>query len=206
MPTLACETPMLRWQDMPMPDANAPVRLAVLSSVAPRHFWALVVFPPAWQRVRPGHYSVDEDFLLLQGDLTINGIPWHAHEHGFVPAHTLREQTESQRGCVACARFHGRPQWHAGRSALAPTGSVRHSPDWHSTAPTDLRGHGWAHPVFEHAGMAHGVVPHATVTAMRENGVPMDAFDLSASPGAHGAQPAQGTDARYFWARWPSLF
>ena len=52
MPALQCETPTLRWQDMPMPDANAPVRLARLNSLHKDHFWALVAFPPGWERVR----------------------------------------------------------------------------------------------------------------------------------------------------------
>ncbi|NBX55761.1 MAG: hypothetical protein EBT70_11965 [Betaproteobacteria bacterium] len=76
----------LHWQDMPMPDANAPLRLARLHSVTIDHFWALVEFPVGWQRLRAGHYSVDEDFLLLHGDLTINGLTWGHDTHGVVPA------------------------------------------------------------------------------------------------------------------------
>jgi hypothetical protein len=49
-----------------MPDATGPVRLAPLRP------WPAIIFGPwccsrpNWQRLRPGHYEVDEDFLLLQ--------------------------------------------------------------------------------------------------------------------------------------------
>ena len=65
-----------------MPDSTGPVRLAPLKSLANGHFWALVAFPADWQRLRPGHYEVDEDFLLLSGDLRINERQWRAREHG----------------------------------------------------------------------------------------------------------------------------
>ena len=204
MQTLQCETPTLRWQDMPMPDANAPVRLARLSSLQPDHFWALVAFPPGWERVRSGHYSVDEDFLLLQGDLSINGQRWHAQEHGFVPANTLREQTESIHGCVACARFHGRPQWHTGAAAMLPQGKLRFTPDWRASGPVDLQGHGSGHIVFEHGGMVHGVLPQATLEALRARGERLDALDLYRHLGTHDLAVAEGREAHFFWACWPS--
>ena len=204
MQTLPCETPTLRWQDMPMPDASAPVRLARLSCMQPDHFWALVAFPPGWQRVRSGHYSVDEDFLLLQGDLTINGVSWHAQEHGFVPAHTLREQTESIHGCVACARFHGRAQWHTGAAAMLPQSKVKHSPDWRSMGPVDLQGHGRGHPVFEHGGMVYGVLPQATVEALRARGERLDALDLNSHPESTDMVVSDNPAAHFYWACWPS--
>jgi hypothetical protein len=204
MAILCSENPPLRWQDMPMPDANAPVRLARLGSMQPDHFWALVAFPAGWQRERPGHYSVDEDFLLLQGDLTINGVGWQAQEHGFVPAHTLRIQTESQQGCGACARFHGRPQWHSGEAAQVPMDDIRHQPDWRSIAPMKVIGNEIAHMVFEHAGMAHGVMPQSTWLAMRESGVAIEAFDLSSGLESIDLATAQRTSLPFFWARWPS--
>jgi len=85
----------LTWREYAMPDASGAVQLARLPSLAPDHFWALVQFPPNWRRIRPGHYSVDEDFLLLHGDLTINDQLWRAREHGLVPAHAWRGQTHA---------------------------------------------------------------------------------------------------------------
>ena len=91
----------LTWREYAMPDASGAVQLARLPSLAADHFWALVQFPPNWRRIRPGHYSVDEDFLLLHGDLTINDQGWRAREHGFVPAHAWRGQTFSRHGCIS---------------------------------------------------------------------------------------------------------
>lgn len=189
-----------------MPDANAPVRLARLSSIKPDHFWALVAFPPGWQRVRSGHYSVDEDFLLLQGDLTINRVSWYAQEHGFVPANTLREQTESIQGCVACARFHGRPQWHTGSAAMMPQGKVRHSPDWRSTGQVDLRGNGLGHLVFEHGGMVCAVLPQATLETLRASGELFDALDLTSRPGSNNIILDERQEPHFIWACWPSQY
>jgi hypothetical protein len=204
MQTLQCEAPMIRWQAMSMPDANAPVRLARLISMKPDHFWAVVAFPPGWQRVRSGHYSVDEDFLLLQGDLTINRVSWHAQEHGFIPANTLREQTESIHGCVACARFHGRPQWHTGSAGMMPQGKVQHSPDWRSIGPVDLQGNGWGHLVLEHGGMVYAVLPQATLETLRASGELFDALDLTSRPGSNNIVVAEGQEPHFIWTFWPS--
>ena len=204
MQTLHCEPQTLRWQDMPMPDANGPVRLARLNSLTPAHFWALVVFPPGWQRLRAGHYSVDEDFLLLQGELTINGVQWCAQEHGFVPANTLRDQTQSLRGCVACARFYGRPQWHTGSAEMAPVASVRHSLAWSAIEPVDLHGHGRAHLVFEFDGASNGVLPQATLAALRARGVELDAFNLTTRLEAASLVGDVNTETNFYWAHWPS--
>lgn len=161
-----------------MPDANASVRLAQLPSLAPDHFRALVRFPPGWQRLRPGHYSVDEDFLVLEGDLHINALQWRAQEHGFVPAHALRERTFSRRGCLACARFHGRPRWHAGASGSAPMGELKHSRAWPELPLSDMHGLGLAHRVFAHAGLGHWVVPAQALPALRASGWRFDELDL----------------------------
>ena len=198
----------LHWQDAPMPDANAGVRLAPLHSWVPDHFWALVVFPAGWQRLRPGHYGVDEDFLVLQGDLAINEHRWEAQEHGFVPAQALRERTYSEQGCLACARFHGPPRWRAGSAGAAPLGGLRRRSAWSSTRAQDLHGHGVAHMVFEHQGLAHWVVPPSTLNALSQCGVRMDAFDLRTDTGTErlAADSHRSANAAWHWVCLPSQF
>jgi hypothetical protein len=177
---------------MAMPDATGPVRLAPLKTLASDHFWALVLFPAAWQRLRPGHYEVDEDFLLLSGDLAINEQQWRAREHGFVPAHTLRQRTFSERGCLACARFHGRPRWQAGPSRGKPASSICHRPSWQGLPATDFLGLGRAPRVFEHAGMSQWLLSPALRAALGSRTPPFDELDLSTVDAA--LEPA-------FWAR-----
>ena len=195
----------LTWREYAMPDASGAVQLARLPSLAADHFWALVQFPPNWRRIRPGHYSVDEDFLLLHGDLTINDQLWRAREHGFVPAHAWRGQTFSRHGCTACARFHGRPEWHAGPAAHAPTQASRHRPVWPTWPAVNLHGLGLAQVAFEQQGMTHGVLPSSTLTALQARGVAMDAFDLPTPRG--DAKPALADDvpSGFHWARWPRM-
>lgn len=187
----------LVWQDMPMPDATGPVRLAPLQTLASDHFCALVAFPAGWQRLRPGHYAVDEDFLLLSGDLCINERHWRAREHGFVPAHTLRERTFSERGCLACARFHGRPKWHAGASGWMPAAGLGHRPAWSELPTTDFLGLGRARHVFEHAGMSQWLLPPKLRDALHPLAPPFDELDL-------GAVDAALESA--YWVRLPSAF
>ena len=178
-----------------MPDATGPVRLAPLKSLASGHVWALVAFPADWQRLRPGHYEVDEDFLLLSGDLRINERQWHAREHGFVPAHTLRQRTLSERGCLACARFHGRPRWQAGPSHRQPAAEIGHRPSWQDLPRTDLMDLGRAPHVFEHAGMSQWLLSPALRAALGSRTPPFDELDLSMVDAA--LEPA-------FWVRLPS--
>lgn len=163
-----------------MPDATGPVRLAPLQTVTSDHFWAVVAFPAGWQRLRPGHYEVDEDFLVLSGDLSINEWHWRAREHGFVPAHTLRQRTVSERGCLACARFHGRPRWHAGPARGQPAAGLGRRPDWNALPTTDLLGLGRARCVFEHAGMSQWLMPLAVRDALRARTSPFDGLNLAA--------------------------
>lgn len=113
-----------------MPDANAGVRLAQLQAAGLHQFLAMVRFPQGWQRLRVGHYAVDEEFFVLEGDLHVNGLCWQRQQHGFVPAHTLRSDTHSEGGCTAYARFYGRPHWIRGRAARAPEGAIACTADW----------------------------------------------------------------------------
>ena len=125
----------LHWHEVPMPDANAGVRLAALQPAGADQFLAMVQFPPGWQRLRDGHYTVDEEFFVLSGDLRINSQRWCDQQHGFVPANTLRTETRSVGGCTAYARFHGRPRWIRGDAAHSPVHTTTHIADWRCIAP-----------------------------------------------------------------------
>ena len=95
----------------------------------------MVQFPPGWQRLQPGHYTVDEEFFLLSGDLHVNAMHWQSEQHGFVPADTLRYETRSDAGCTAYARFYGRPRWIRGSAARESVGPVIRIADWRRIAP-----------------------------------------------------------------------
>jgi hypothetical protein len=100
------------WQDMPMPDSSGPLRLLQMKSIFPEHFWALVEFPSGWRRLCAGHYSVDEDFLLLRGDLSLNHVVCKPFDFGYIAADCIREETHTLNGALVLARFYGRPRWY----------------------------------------------------------------------------------------------
>jgi hypothetical protein len=58
--------------------------------------------------------------------------------------------------------------------------------------------------VFEHAGMVYGVLPQVTLEALRASGGRFDALDLTRHPETHDLAVAEGREAHFFWASWPS--
>jgi len=98
-----------RWQSAPMPYGSGPVEVARLPAPGGK-FLAFVRFPAGWSRTVPVVYQAAEEFVILQGELRINGQCWGARTYGCVPAGLTRTLTESREGCLAWARFHGSPK------------------------------------------------------------------------------------------------
>ena len=98
-----------RWQSAPMPHGSGPVEVARLPAPG-GEFLAFVRFPAGWSRAVPVVYQATEEFVILQGELRINGQCWGARTYGCVPAGLTRTVTESLGGCLAWARFHGSPK------------------------------------------------------------------------------------------------
>ena len=74
-------------------------------------FWALVRFPAGWSRPATGHYRVDEDFWILEGELEMSGITYGPEQGALIPAGTPRSQSRSEAGALAVARFDGPAAW-----------------------------------------------------------------------------------------------
>lgn len=208
------QTPMslpsnLLWQDMPMPNGTGAVRLSLLQSVMPEHFWALVAFPAGWQRLCSGHYNVDEDFLLLWGDLSINDDAWQPCEFGFIAAHGLREETHSKAGALVLARFYGRPRWQTGPVSLVDQAqqtaaqSVHHSQALSDLAIGNLANHGDARAVYSHVALTNWVVPENTRQSLSANATPMDTFDLSMNGDMQKRFPAFDASSCAHWVSIP---
>ena len=110
----------LEWHSAPMPGSNGPVELARLPQFDDQAFRAFVRFPAGWARPGAGHYAVPEEFLILDGDLSLNGITWKTGGYAWIPARRVRSGSSSAGGCLAFAWFGGMPRWVAGEPA-APT-------------------------------------------------------------------------------------
>jgi hypothetical protein len=100
----------LTWREAPMPGA-APVQMALLPKLPDGGFRAFVRFPPGWSRPDVGHYAVPEEFLVLEGELSLNGKTWQRGELAWIPAWTLRRDLRSASGCLVFAWFGGTPRW-----------------------------------------------------------------------------------------------
>ena len=104
----------LEWHSAPMPGGNGPVELARLPQLDDQAFRAFVRFPAGWERPGAGHYAVPEELLILDGDLSLNGITWRTGGYAWIPARRMRSGSSSASGCLAFAWFGGMPRWVAG--------------------------------------------------------------------------------------------
>ena len=116
MPVVAFDT--LEWHSAPMPGSNGAVELARLPQLDDQAFRAFVRFPAGWARPGAGHYAVPEEFLLLDGDLSLNGITWNTGGYAWIPARRVRGGSSSVGGCLAFAWFGGLPRWVAGEAPV----------------------------------------------------------------------------------------
>ena len=201
----------LVWHDMPMPNGSGPVRLSMLSSKVAHHFWALVEFPAGWQRLCAGHYSVDEDFFLLKGDLSINHERWKPNEFGFIAAQTLREETHSHGGALVLARFYGKPRWQAGSASVvhqdrpAHSEVFYHAPSSKSLEARDCLGHGPGRVVYSHAGLTNWLLAPLTWQSLSASAGAMDVLDVSLIRGAACHLLAADSEELGFWACLPQV-
>jgi hypothetical protein len=113
----------LTWREAPMPGA-APVAMALLPKLPDGGFRAFVRFPAGWSRPDVGHYAVPEEFVVLEGELGLNGRIWKAGDCAWIPAWQRRHGLQSPSGCLVFAWFGGTPRWLPGEPAQ-PAGAGR---------------------------------------------------------------------------------
>jgi hypothetical protein len=110
----------LTWREAPMPGAT-PVEMALLPKLDDGGFRAFVRFPKGWARPDVGHYAVAEEFVLLEGSLSLSGQMWTAGGHAGIPAFERRHHLASPTGCLVFAWFGGTPRWIPGEPTQAPS-------------------------------------------------------------------------------------
>lgn len=119
-----------------MPGSNGPVELARLPQQDDQALRAFVRFPAGWARPGAGHYAVAEEFLILDGDLSLNGITWKAGGYAWIPARRVRIGSSSAGGCLAFAWFAGAPRWLAGEAATPAIDATVHFAHWRDAPET----------------------------------------------------------------------
>lgn len=96
------------WLTIPIPLAEPAVemiRLHVDPAVSSSS--ALVRFPPGWNRATPCRYSVDEEVVMLEGELRISGCVIPQGSYAFIPTGVLRFATLTPVRSLALAWFSG---------------------------------------------------------------------------------------------------
>lgn len=78
---------------------------------------AFVRFPHGWNREVECRYSVDEEIVMLGGELRISGVVIPEGSYGFIPTGVLRTNTLTPTTSLALAWFSG------------PTGATEHAVD-----------------------------------------------------------------------------
>jgi hypothetical protein len=101
----------LEWSDFTIPESSPPVRLARLRQEADGGIWWLVRFPAGWSRPLPGHYLVEEEFWVLEGELDVSEVRYGPGDRGLVAAGEERRGSASGPGALAVARFGGPARW-----------------------------------------------------------------------------------------------
>lgn len=106
------------WATFRIPGSDRPVRMQRLHvDPATKASVSVVSFPPGWRREERGHYTCAEEFLVMEGDLSVSGGSFGAGDYVFLPPGNVRESSFTADGCLAVAYFSGRPEWVVGDPA-----------------------------------------------------------------------------------------
>lgn len=78
----------------------------------------VVEYPAGWARTAPEHLTAHEEFLVLAGELEINGRIYGTHNYAFLPAGYVRTSASSSAGCQVLTMYYDAPQVVAGVPAV----------------------------------------------------------------------------------------
>jgi hypothetical protein len=127
----------LGWRGFDIPDGTQPVELAQLRfDSATRATTSMVRFPQGWERPSAGSYTSAEEFVVLEGELRLNGERFAAGEWVYVPKGAIRRDTAAESHVLAFAWFDGPAFWlpGAGDDTAVLRGSV-HEVGAHMPSP-----------------------------------------------------------------------
>ena len=117
MPAVAFSS--LEWKSTLMPGSKQPVQLARLPAASDGAFRAFVRFPAGWRRAEAGYYAAAEEFLVLEGELELNGVTWAESRYAWIAPYQPRRDLGSRPGCLVLAWFSASPRWIPGDPPFA---------------------------------------------------------------------------------------
>lgn len=110
------------WFDIEIPGSDRSAQMHVLhSDPASGASVSMVRFPPGWSRPEVGHYSPAEEFVVLDGTLTV-GTPFTAGDYVYLPPRTVRQASSTEHGALVVAFFSGQASWVVGPPSEPPAG------------------------------------------------------------------------------------
>ena len=74
----------------------------------------MVRYPAGWSRGEPEHLNADEELLVLEGDLEINGVSYTELCYAHLPAGHTRRSAASNSGAIVLTFVSGTPATRAG--------------------------------------------------------------------------------------------
>lgn len=114
------------WREVPMPGANLGFHLTRLDSRS----GAFVVhghFPAGFVRDVAGGYLVDEEFVVLDGELRLGDATYRRGDLTFIPAGAVRTRMSAPGGATVLAWFGGPAVFHPADRLAAAAGPVTDS-------------------------------------------------------------------------------
>jgi hypothetical protein len=112
----------LPWRAEPLAAARAGTEARVLSRDAETGACSLLVrYPAGWRRDVAEHLLVDEEFLVIDGSLTVGGFTYGEKGYAHLPTHAPRQgMAAGEKGAVVLTFFSATPALAAGVARRAP--------------------------------------------------------------------------------------
>jgi len=114
------QSQQLPWQDCPWPYPGGGAQIKILSIDETDGACSLLLRLPAGWRATPDSLAVDEEFLVLEGTLTLGGREMAQDCYAWLPAGAPREVAASESGAVLLAFYSGRPLPMEARGSQSP--------------------------------------------------------------------------------------
>ncbi|MEM7444210.1 MAG: DUF4437 domain-containing protein [Pseudomonadota bacterium] len=106
---------VLPWQDRPLADLRPGADVRILSEDTESGACSLLVrYPAGWSRETDGYLNADEEFLVLDGDLTVGKCDYSYLGYGHLPAGLPRRKIATKSGAVVLTFFSARPALQQG--------------------------------------------------------------------------------------------
>lgn len=120
---------MLPWRRIGAGLARPDAEYKLLSrDVADGACSALMRYPSQWRREGPEFISASEEFYVLEGSLTIDGVTYKEDCYAYLPPRWTRTTMTSEEGCVLLAFYDREPSLYAGEGEICARDKPRAIP------------------------------------------------------------------------------